>query len=80
MQQIPLDVQFEAKTEAELARIQVALRQASLNRTMRAMGGALRERLYSTFLAGLAVACSTGLAALRAIATYISPSFEISDM
>jgi hypothetical protein len=80
MQQIPLDVQFEAKTEAELARVQVVLRSASLDRAMLAMGGALRKGLYSTFLAGLAVACSTGLASLRAIATYISPSFEISDM
>jgi len=39
-----------------------------------------QECLYSTFLAVLAVACSTGLEALRAIATYMSPSFDTSDM
>lgn len=39
-----------------------------------------QKQLYSTFLAVLAVACSTGLEALRAIATYIALSFDISDM
>jgi hypothetical protein len=39
-----------------------------------------QKRLYSTFLAVLAVACSTGLETSRAIATYISPSFDISDI
>lgn len=77
MQPITLDVQFEAKTDPKTGACSSHVRHC-LPEAKLAIGGAVR--LYSTILAGLAAACSTGLAVLRAMATYISPSFDISDM